>query len=251
MLVWNFGAASLYGSTWIHVLWFLLFVVLFGIFGATIGLHRYWTHDTFELSKPWERFITLMTAFNGQGPPFLWILNHEVYHHRNSDKETDPHKPKDGFWHALFMWTVKNDALSYKQMRENPRELKRAIVKYRKFISDPYNMFIDHYFLHILWGTTALVALLDWKIALYGMIPAILWTLIASGFSNTFGHYPWFGYRNYDTDDNSTNNPLLAIFTFGESLHNNHHANWKRYNFSDKWYEPDLAGFIVDLIRKK
>ena len=253
--LWVLGLTSLavmtVNSDWAYLGWTVFFYLLFGGFGTTVGLHRYWTHQTFEMSMFWQRFCTLMGAFNGQGPLFVWIANHEDYHHKYSDTEKDPHSPDKGFFHALVTWTTKSDASSYKELAENPRRLARSLVKYKKFFEDPWNLFVDKWFLAILWGTVALVALIDWKISLYGIVLAVFYNQIAQGMSNTFGHYRWAGYRNYDTNDNSVNNPFLALFTLGELNHNNHHGNWKSWKLSKNWYEPDFGGLIVDLIRKK
>lgn len=254
MPIWLLGLTGLslmvWNSDWIYLLWTVVFHILFYGFGTSVGLHRYWTHQTFETSKFWQRFCTLMAAFNGQGPLFLWIINHEDYHHKYSDTDKDPHNPKKGFWYSLVGWTMDENALSYREMLDNPRVLRKSIVKYKKFLSDPWNLFIDKWFLAILWGTIAVVALIDWKISLYGIVLAVLYNQIGQGFSNTFGHYRWAGYRNHDTNDNTVNNPILALITMGELSHNNHHSNWKRWNFSDKWYEIDPGSWIVDLIRK-
>ena len=76
---------------------------------------------------------------------------------------------------------------------------------------------------------------------------------IMSNVVNYVGHKPeWFGsYRSFNTRDQSVNNWLWAIPSWGESWHNNHHRYPKNYSFKQKWFEIDISGIIIDIIRKK
>ena len=73
----------------------------------------------------------------------------------------------------------------------------------------------------------------------------ILWN--AGSFINTLTHT--FGYRNHDTDDNSTNIPLLGFLMWGEGWHNNHHAKPGKWDFQHRWWEIDPSAWVIRLVK--
>jgi stearoyl-CoA desaturase (delta-9 desaturase) len=80
------------------------------------------------------------------------------------------------------------------------------------------------------------------------LVPAmILWN--AGSFINTLTHMT--GYRNHETNDNSTNIPLLGILMWGEGWHNNHHWQPSNASFKFKWWEFDLGGWFITLLEDK
>jgi stearoyl-CoA desaturase (delta-9 desaturase) len=86
-------------------------------------------------------------------------------------------------------------------------------------------------------------------IYLHWLPAVILWHAEAA--INVIAHLPKFGYRNYDTDDNSKNSHLLAVLIAGEGYHNNHHKSPRNTNFAHKTNEYDITSTIVDLIKKE
>lgn len=105
----------------------------------------------------------------------------------------------------------------------------------------------NYFFIH---GAYALVlALIDYKMVVYFYLApaALVWE--AGSIINTVCH-KW-GYFNYQLKDDSRNNYLVSLFTFGEGLHNNHHARPENFRFNKRPSEIDVAGFFIDLIRRK
>ena len=84
-------------------------------------------------------------------------------------------------------------------------------------------------------------------VAAYLFPAMILWN--AGSFINTLTHM--FGYRNFETTDNSTNIPTLGILMWGEGWHNNHHADPQNPSFKHKWWEFDLGGWFIKLLEVK
>ena len=87
----------------------------------------------------------------------------------------------------------------------------------------------------------------DINLALYMVIIPMCMSIWVTVFTNYINH-SW-GYRNYNTKDNSKNNPCTAFLNFGEGWHNNHHARPSNYYFGTKWYELDIAGNLIRLIK--
>jgi stearoyl-CoA desaturase (delta-9 desaturase) len=240
------GAMAYFGD-WNYLLHTFVFYFLFGCIGMAVGLHRYWGHAAFEMPKWKERFVTLMGVFNGYGSIFPWVMVHEKGHHVHSDTEEDPHTPNKGMWYAFLTW--------HKEQKYFDQHVsRRVLVNYvrRGFVNDKFYQILNDYHMAINYGTLILIALLfGWKVALYGFWMGIWFTLLNTSTVTAFSHKKWFGYRNFETKDNSVNNRVGAILTFGEMLHNNHHRYWKATNNSQHWSEIDISGLVIERLRKR
>lgn len=213
------------------LLWAMSFAIyaVIGCFGISIGYHRMLTHKSFKTSRFWEIVCTVIGALAFTGSSIGWVGVHRD-HHRYSDKKGDPHTPKLYGWKMLI---AKYDFTPNKWA-----------VRY--LITDSFHSFIHRYY----FGLVALWVLF-WS--LFGLamhvaiIPAVIsiWVSTISNYAN----HKW-GYKNYETKDDSRNLWINAIFTFGEGWHNNHHARPSRYDFGVKWWEFDPAARIIDLIKK-
>jgi fatty-acid desaturase len=107
----------------------------------------------------------------------------------------------------------------------------------------------------ILYGVPLLVALFDWRLALTGFGLVTMIGLIQDNTVNVFGHIKgWFSYRNFDTKDNSQNNPILGYLTWGQAWHNNHHHRASAYDFgsgvSGNWWEVDPSKIFLPFLGK-
>lgn len=235
-----------YNDHWQYLWLGLTTYFLFGCLGMAIGLHRYWGHSAFEMPKWKERIITTLSVFNGYGSIFPWVMIHERGHHKHSDREGDPHSPTKGFWHSFLTWHRKQEYFDVVIDR-------KVLVSYirRNYVNDKYYTFLNDYHLAINYGVVIAVwALLGWEIALYGIVFGIWTTLLNTSTVTAFSHMPWFGYRNFETPDNSVNNRLGAILTWGEMLHNNHHRFWKATDNSQHWTEVDVSGLVIKGLKK-
>ena len=243
---WSILPIMAFNGDWNYLWLGLLTYFLFGCVGMAIGLHRYWGHAAFEMPKWKERIMTTLSVFNGYGSIFPWVMIHERGHHKHSDREDDPHSPLKGFWHAFLTW-------HREQKYFDQRIDRRVLVTYirRNFVNDKYYTFLNDNHLVINYGTVGLVWLIfGWQVALYGIWFGIWATLMNTSLVTALSHMSWFGYRNFDTKDNSVNNRIGAILTFGEMLHNNHHRYWKATNNSQHWSEIDISGWVIKGLQK-
>lgn len=197
--------------------------------GITVGFHRLLTHRSF--STP--RWLRLAFAAAGslavEGSVISWVADHRR-HHAFADRPGDPHSPHlaeeeglkgvlKGLWHAHIGWLFAEERTV--RARWAPDLLK-----------DPAMVRIDRAFPAFMVATLALPALLGYAFTgtLAGALSALLWGGAARLFLlhhvtwsvNSICHY--FGRRPFETADESTNNWALALISFGESWHNNHHA---------------------------
>src|SRR5690606_16462463 len=217
-----------WGLTWVDVGLFVLFYAVTGL-GITVAYHRHFTHGSFK-AKPWLRVVMAIAGSMAlQGPVITWVADHRR-HHAFSDKEGDPHSPwlfgtspwaiAKGFWHAHMGWLFNRD-------RSNAERFAPDLLK------DPAIRKVNSLF--PLWSllTFALPALLGGLItwSWWGAATALFW----AGFVRVcvLHHVTWsvnsichmIGERPFSARDRSANFWPLAIFSFGESWHNLHHAD--------------------------
>ncbi|HEX3326725.1 MAG TPA: acyl-CoA desaturase [Actinomycetota bacterium] len=220
--LWGAGLSMLDGAL------FLAMYCIAGL-GVTVGFHRLFTHRSFE-AKPWVRYaLAIMGSLSVEGPIIRWVADHRR-HHAFSDQPGDPHSPHldegpgfmgvaKGLWHAHMGWFFSDEQTSANRWAPD-------------LVKDPVLRKIDTLF--PLWVTIsfALPPVIGFLITgtLKGAVLAFLWGSLARIF--LLHHVTWsvnsichfYGSRPYKTTDFSTNNWALAIVSFGESWHNNHHA---------------------------
>ena len=219
-----------------YYLWFTLvmWVLVCGL-GIAVGYHRVFSHRTHSLPAWKENIILFFAVFAGQGSSIFWAALHRGYHHPYSDKEKDIHSPAvHGPLHAFVGWYL---TISEKNM---PISIKYAIDLLRK----PNHVFFHKHYLKILWLVPIIVAVFDWKLALTAFWLVTMIGLFQDNLVIVFGHTKAFiGYRNFDTNDRSQNNPILGYLTWGQAWHNNHHYSPRSFDFgsgvSGKWWEFD------------
>lgn len=230
----------------LYYLWFTLvmWILVCGL-GIACGYHRIFSHKTHELPRWKENIILFFAVFAGQGPSIFWTAVHRGYHHSHTDTLKDLHSPVvHGNWHAFYGWI--------KEITEN-----NVVVKIR-YASDllrksNHIWFFDNY-MKILWLVPLTICLIDWKLAFAGFFLVTGLGLLQDNFINIFGHKKMIiGYRNFNTQDNSHNNPIMAFLTWGQGWHNNHHYSPANYDFgkgiSGKWWEIDPCVIFKPFIK--
>ena len=241
----SFVWSLVYGSTelWLAT---LFFTTLYRGYGIVVGYHRLHSHKSFKTWEPIRKFLLYLGCQGAQGSPVTWSLIHNRSHHAHTDTDKDVHTPTKGLWYAFAGWIFH---------KENHRFAQQEIFKVKKIL-DPYSIWChrNYYFLVIL--NLVIIGLMTiwWHEGRYllASLNASYLSLVISGIVNVFGHTPIKGltYATTPMKNNSTNNPWLALFTWGESLHNNHHAKPRRLNFNTKWYELDVGRWLISTVKK-
>ena len=209
-------------------------------FGIGMGYHRLHTHRGYKVPKPLEYFLAVCGTLALEGGPISWVATHRI-HHQFSDQEGDPHTPRDGAWWAHLLWMVRGDALHCDAV---------TTAKYAPDLAkDPFYVWLTKY--HWIPLTTVGVLLL-----VFGGIPFVLWGIF---FRVTLGqHVTWmvnsvthmWGSRRFETRDGSRNNWFVAILSFGEGWHNNHHAHPVSARHGLAWYEVDFTWYMIRTLEK-
>ncbi len=238
--------------------WQGLLVMLFmhwvtGCVGVTLGFHRLLTHSSFQTWKPVRYFLATVGGFAGEGDVIEWVANHRQ-HHAHSDQEHDPHSPHDGSWwsHMWWLcWTFPSDAQVRHHKRWAPDLVKdRGMVWVgRMFL--PSQFILGGLIMAAGYGVGLLSGVNPWFMAtsfvVWGVFVRMVAVLHTTWFVNSASHM--WGYRNYETTDDSRNNWWVAIIAYGEGWHNNHHAWPRMAPHGHRWWEFDLTFRIIRLMQ--
>jgi stearoyl-CoA desaturase (delta-9 desaturase) len=197
------------------------------MFFVTAGNHRYFSHRSYRTSRVFQFILALCSASVGQRG-VLWWASHHRRHHRLSDRPGDVHSPNEGFWWSHMGWMLSNeqdytDLASVKDLTRYP-EL-RLIERF--WVVPPVVVAL------ITWGLGGGFALI-WG---FFVCQVLFWH--ATFTINSLSHL--FGTRRFNTRDDSRNNFWLALLTFGEGWHNNHHHKPGRARQGMRWWEIDLT----------
>ncbi|MGB6682357.1 MAG: fatty acid desaturase [Candidatus Acidiferrum sp.] len=240
MLAFHVGAiAALFFFTWkgLALAVFLWWVA--GSLGIGMGYHRLLTHRGFKTPKWMEYFLTICGTLALEGGPIAWVATHRV-HHQNTDKEGDPHSPRDGGLWAHMGWILTGQA-----MHSNAKELLPYVPDLRK---DKFHMVITkwHWVPLTLLGI-GIFAIGGWSCLLWGIFVRTVFGLHSTWLVNSATHM--WGSRRFLTDDTSKNSLWVALLTFGEGWHNNHHAVPQSARHGLAWYEIDLNWYGICALR--
>ncbi len=205
-----------------------------------MGYHRLHTHGAYKTPKWLEYFLAVCGTMTLEGGPIFWVAVHRI-HHQKSDQEGDPHTPRDGRWWSHMLWTMFGESL----------HSNTAVTgKYAPDLAkDKFYRVLNSYH----WVPLTVLGLVLLAI---GGLPWLLWGVFARV---TFGlHATWlvnsathlWGSRRFNTTDDSKNSWWVALLTFGEGWHNNHHAHPTSARHGLAWFQFDPCWLQIKLLEK-
>ena len=259
------GAIALFwnrGIYWMDIA-LLLGMYSLTVIGITVGFHRLFTHKAFEAVRPVRIFLAIAGSMALQGPVIKWCAVHRR-HHQQSDREGDPHSPYafgDGFWamvrgmwHSHVGWIFEDE----------PKDMRRSVAD---LMADKDLVRIDRMF--FFWFAVGLVipTVIGWLVmglmgnglfassGLWGALHGLLW---GGGARLCLMHHAtWsinsvchiWGSKPYQSNDESRNNVIFGIVSFGEGWHNNHHAFPTSARHGLKWYQLDISWLFISTLK--
>ncbi len=202
--------------------------------GITLGYHRLLTHRAFSCQRWFKLFLLVSGTFAMQGGPASWASLH-IQHHRFADKDGDPHSPVHGFWHSHCGWIFDDYEPDFR--------------RYGKWLLEDNDVkhISKNYLYYSLLGLLIPFVIGGWVGLLWGGFLRILICSHMTWCVNSVCHK--FGYQSYEVKDTSTNNPFVALLTFGEGWHNNHHRFMQMPFFGHRWYEIDMGKWVLQALR--
>ena len=240
---------------WSDIAIFAVMYVVSGL-GITVGYHRLLTHRAFQTHKWLEYAFAIVGGLAVQGRVIDWVADHRK-HHAHTDEDGDPHSPHAGqgagirgalrgLYHAHVGW------LFSEQGRARPDKYARDLFE------DPGMRRIHRSFLWLVLATFAIPFALGLAVtqSLHGALTALLWGGLVR--VSMLHHVTWsinsvchfFGTRRFATDDHSTNVFWLALPSFGESWHHNHHAFPRSAFHGLRPWEIDPSALVVRALRR-
>ena len=241
VLVWFHihAVAALFQFTWtrLAVAAFLYWVAV-GL-GISMGYHRLHTHRGFKTFKPFEYFLAICGTLTLEGGPMFWVATHRL-HHQYSDQTEDPHTPRvSGFW-AHVGWIVFGEA--------HHNDTKRMARYAPDLGKDPFYIWLTTYhWVPLTVLGLALLAIGGWGLVNWAIFLRVVVGLHATWLVNSATHM--WGNRRFATKDDSRNTWWVALLTFGEGWHNNHHAHPTSARHGLAWYEFDPTWLSLRLLR--
>jgi len=227
-------------ASWWQVLLFALATTHVTIAAVTIFLHRAQAHRALELHPAVMHFFRAW-LWLGTGMVTKEFVSIHRKHHAKCETEEDPHSPQTRGLKALLLTGVE----LYRAESKNPE----TMVKYGH--GTPDDWIERNVYTRFSWQGVGLMLLLD--VYLFGAIGATVWAVQmvwipwwATGVINGLGH--WWGYRNFEAPDASTNVSPWGIVIGGEELHNNHHTYPTSAKFSVKPYEFDIGWAYIRMM---
>ena len=206
-----------------------------GSVGIGFTYHRMLTHRGFKVPKPLEYLGTICGMLMSEGGAITWVAMHRIHHAQSDRPGQDLHTPKDGFWWSHVGWILC-------KLDMGPREMERRYAP--ELVADPVHRVLNrlHVFPNILLGF-ALFALGGWSWLIWGMFVRLVVGLNTTWFVNSATH-TW-GYRTYETNEDSRNLWWVGLLAWGEGWHNNHHAFQRSARHGLEWWEFDANWVLI------
>jgi fatty-acid desaturase len=238
--------AALFVFTW-PALWVALALLwISGGWGIGMGYHRLLTHRGYETPRWLECILTICGTLALQGGPLFWVATHRL-HHQNADKNGDPHSPRDGWWWSHAGWLMRGDPMHDAALAPYVSDLRR----------DPFHCWLEKW--HVVpllvlsivlavWGVMREGAFLAASLVSWGIFLRTTVELHGTWLVNSAAHR--WGSRRFGTRDDSTNNLWVALLTFGEGWHNNHHADPRCVRHGLAWYELDINWLCIHALHR-
>ncbi len=216
------------------------------MFSITAFYHRYFSHRTYRTSRLCQFIFAVMGSSCAQRGPIWWAARHR-HHHRYSDEEDDIHSPvRHGFCWSHIGWITSKRAFGYDERTV------RDLMKFPELrFLDRFDIFVPILEALALFGLGKLLQAYGcnttgWQMLIWAFFISTVVCSHATFTINSLTHL--WGRKRYDTKDESRNSLLLALLTFGEGWHNNHHCYPGSVRQGFYWWEIDLTYYVLYLM---
>lgn len=222
---------------------FAFFMAWTGL-SITAGYHRLWAHKSYEAHPIIKYFLLLGATLAVQSSAFDWCSGHRTHHRHVDDEYDDPYSAKRGFWFSHMDWMLHKYPSGQYDYKNIPDLKKDKVLQ------------LQHKYYGIWVIVTNVVV-----VGLAGLLTGdVLGTFLIAGllrmvlthhftfFINSLCHM--FGTRPYTDENTARDNPILAIFTWGEGYHNYHHYFQYDYRNGVKWWQYDPTKWFIGLLHK-
>ncbi|MGE0246066.1 MAG: acyl-CoA desaturase [Pyrinomonadaceae bacterium] len=226
--------------SWPNLAALLILNWVVGGLGVGLGWHRLLTHRSFTVPRWLEYLLTIFGTLSIQDSPVKWVATHRM-HHQFAEREGDPHSTIRGFLWAQIGWIVLGKAQDH-----DDATLRRYVPD---LLNDPGHRLISRfYYVPIIFSAMILFLFGGWQMMIWGVFARVVVGWHTTWFVNSLSHM--FGTRPHRTNDASTNNWFVAILTFGEGWHNNHHAFPASARHGTERHQFDLNWMTIRVLKR-
>lgn len=254
--------------SWTGVVLAAVGVYVFGTLGINACFHRLLSHRSYKCPLWFEHLLAVLGVCCLQKTPGQFVATHRA-HHQYSDEDGDPHSPLISFFWGHMGWVfVENPQFSNAATYDNYARdifrdpfylrLERNVLWLWLYVTQAVLFYLVGFGIGWLGPEGSLTAGVQFGLSLlvWGVFlrTVLVWHITWS--VNSIGHV--WGYRNYETRDQSRNSLLIGLISNGDGWHNNHHADQRAAAHGHKWWEPDvtyltlmglqLCGLVWDLV---
>ncbi len=231
---------ALFMFSWTNLAVMLVGNWVVGSLGVGLGYHRLLTHRSFKAPKWLEYTLTIFASMALQNEAYKWVATHRI-HHQFTEQPRDPHSTRPGFWWAHMLWIFFGTAQDHTE------------ANFKKYVPDLLKdkgqvLIAKYFYIPIIVSAILFYAVGGWSMVLWGVVVRVIFGWHTTWFVNSLSHL--FGKRRFETTDDSTNNWFVAILTFGEGWHNNHHAHPTSARHGMAWYEFDMNWLTIKIFKK-
>jgi len=240
MVIFHIGAiAALFMFSWQALVVSLVLWWVSGSLGIGMGFHRLLTHRGYKTPKAVEYFLTFCGTLALEGGAINWVVTHRI-HHAHTDAAGDPHTPREGRWWSHMGWILRGTAQQHEAS---------VIQRYAPDLTkDPVHLWLNRlYYVPLILLGVALLTLGGWSVLMWGIFLRVTIGLHATWLVNSATHL--WGTRRFPTRDDSTNSWWVALLSFGEGWHNNHHAHPRAAKHGLTWYEIDINWYGITALK--
>lgn len=245
--------------SWTGVIVAIVTARLSGMLGINICYHRLLTHRGFKCPKWFEHTLAVIAICCVQDTPARWVAVHRR-HHQHADEQPDPHSPLVNFlWGHIGWLIIKNPELNrlgiydryakdilrdpfYVALERNWLQLKIIIAQWVVFFGVAFLAELA------LGGTLMQATQFGLRVLVWGVFVRTVFVWHQTWAVNSVTHM--WGYRNYQTDEDSRNNVFIGLLAHGEGWHNNHHADPRSARHGHRRWEFDTTFLTIRLFEK-
>ncbi len=231
---------ALFTFSWQNLAALLIVKWMVGSLGIGVGWHRLLTHRSFKAPKWLEYTLSILATMSIQDSPEKWIATHRI-HHKFTEMDGDPHSTRSGFWWAQIGWVLRGTAQDHDEAT-----LKRYVPDLLK--DRGHRLISKYYYVPVIISAFILFAIGGWTMVIWGVVARVVVQWHATWFVNSLSHI--YGDRPYETADDSTNNWFVALVSFGEGWHNNHHAFPTSARHGLEWFQFDMNWIAIRIFEK-
>jgi stearoyl-CoA desaturase (delta-9 desaturase) len=241
MIVFHLGAvAALFYWSWKGLIVAAVLAWVAQSLGVGMCYHRLLTHRSYQVPKLVEYFLNVCATLSLEGGPINWVATHRLHHAHSDERGGDPHTPYDGRWWSHMGWILTGTA------QQHSREVLERYAP--DLMKDRFTVALNRvYFVPLILLGIILLMVGGWPLLLWGVFLRVTVGLHATWLVNSATHL--WGRRRFETNDNSRNSWWVALLTWGEGWHNNHHAHPTSARHGLAWYEIDFNWWGIRMLQ--